>query len=100
MDVMNDLYKEQCLVLPNEYVFLTGELRETNHTRGARAAGMHCNETAQHCQWVHSWVNRARRRITARYLQGHLRPVHSKAQKGVLFDILSWRQHGPVMCHP
>ncbi|CAK0732493.1 hypothetical protein CVIRNUC_000138 [Coccomyxa viridis] len=33
MDVMNDLYKGQCLVLPNEYIFLTGELRETNHTR-------------------------------------------------------------------
>ena len=33
MDVMNDLYKGQCLVLPNEYVFLTGELRATNHTR-------------------------------------------------------------------
>ena len=35
MDVMNDLYKGQCLVLPNEYVFLTGELRATNHTRCA-----------------------------------------------------------------
>jgi len=32
MDVMNDLYKHQCLVLPNEYDFLSGELRETNHT--------------------------------------------------------------------
>ena len=35
MDVMNDLYKGQCLVLPNEYVFLTGKLRATNHTRCA-----------------------------------------------------------------
>ena len=38
MDVMNDLYKGQCLVLPKEYIFLTGELRETNHTRCAHSA--------------------------------------------------------------
>ena len=38
MDVMNDLYKDQCLVLPNEYIFLTGELRESNHTRCAQSA--------------------------------------------------------------
>lgn len=33
MDVMNALYRDQCLVLPNEYDFLSGELREKNHTR-------------------------------------------------------------------
>ena len=32
MDVMNDLYKHLCLVLPNQYDFLSGELREMNHT--------------------------------------------------------------------
>ena len=46
MDVMNDLYKGQCLVLPNEYILLTGELRETNHTR--------CAYTLPCLIWVHS----------------------------------------------
>lgn len=32
MDVMNDLEKGRCLVLPNEYNFLSGELRMGNHS--------------------------------------------------------------------
>lgn len=31
MDVVNDLYKGMCLVLPNEYGFLSRELRNTDH---------------------------------------------------------------------
>ncbi|BDA41252.1 probable glucose N-acetyltransferase 1 [Coccomyxa sp. Obi] len=31
MDVVNDLYKGMCMVLPNEYDFLSGELRRTDH---------------------------------------------------------------------
>lgn len=32
MDVVNDLYKGMCMVLPNEYDFLSGELRKTDHS--------------------------------------------------------------------
>ena len=31
MDVMNDLYKNMALTLPNEYDFVSGELRKTDH---------------------------------------------------------------------
>ena len=31
MDVMNDLYRHQCLVLPKEYNDLSGELPGTDH---------------------------------------------------------------------
>ena len=32
MDVTNDLYKHQTLVLPREYEYLSGELPGTDHT--------------------------------------------------------------------
>jgi hypothetical protein len=47
MDVMNDLYRDQCLVLPNEYDFLSGELRETNHTKYLGNSLLPWNATAE-----------------------------------------------------
>lgn len=47
MEVMNDLYKHQCLVLPNEYLFLSGELRERNHTNYLGNHLAHWNATTE-----------------------------------------------------
>ena len=47
MDVMNDLYKHQCLVLPNEYEFLSGELRELNYTNYLGNHLVQLNATAE-----------------------------------------------------
>ena len=47
MDVMNDLYRDQCLVLPNEYDFLSGELREANHTKYLGNSLLPWNATAE-----------------------------------------------------
>ena len=81
MDVMNDLYKEQCLVLPNEYVFLTGELRASNHSRCA-LHGMSCNAAkgGNDSDCTLNW--RRGSMLPANYLESNLQPNHVKTQPG------------------
>ena len=47
MDVMNDLEKNRCLVLPSHYDFLSGELRNTDHSAYLGNARLAWNATAE-----------------------------------------------------